>query len=73
MNKYRSMLSTHRNRMNAIMQSLREQNIPYLNPYTNTVVDGNSGDSKQKLASFLSKLEESEIDTFIDMINKIVN
>jgi len=73
MNKYRSMLTTHKNRMNAIMQQLREQNIPYFNPYTNTVIDGQVSDSKQKLATFLSKLEESELDTFIDMINKIVN
>jgi len=73
MNKYRSMLTTHKNRMNTIMQQLREQNIPYLNPYTNTIVDGQANDSKQKLATFLSKLEESELDTFIDMINKIVN
>jgi len=73
MNKYRSMLSTHKSTMQQYMQELREQNIPYFNPYTNTIVTTDESDSRTKLASFLSKLEESELDKFIDIINKIVN
>ncbi|MCL2598508.1 MAG: hypothetical protein FWD76_01175 [Firmicutes bacterium] len=73
MNKYRSMLTTHKSRMQTIMHALREQNTPYFNPYTNQVVDGSTSDPKQKLALFLSKLEESEIDSFLDMLGKIVN
>jgi DNA-binding transcriptional regulator YhcF (GntR family) len=73
MNKYRSMLSTHKNTMHNIMQELRQQNIPYYNPYTNSIITADQSDSRLKLASFLSKLEESELDKFIDIINKIVN
>lgn len=73
MNKYRSMLITHKSIIQQYMQELREQNIPYFNPYTNAVITQDETDSRAKLASFLSKLEESELDKFIDMINKIVN
>jgi ABC-type metal ion transport system substrate-binding protein len=55
------------------MHDLRGQNIPYYNPYTNSIVTNSDSDSRVKLASFLSKLEESELDKFIDIINKIVN
>ena len=73
MNKYRSMLSTHKSTLQQYMQELREKNIPFYNPYTNLVVTTEETDSRTKLASFLSKLEESELDKFIDIINKIVN
>ncbi|MDR1138677.1 MAG: hypothetical protein LBK70_02245 [Clostridiales bacterium] len=73
MNKYRSMLSTHKSTIQQYMQELREKNIPYYNPYNNNIVTHDETDSRTKLASFLSKLEEAELDKFIDIINKIVN
>ncbi|MCL2061420.1 MAG: hypothetical protein FWH03_02205 [Firmicutes bacterium] len=72
-NKYRSMITHHKSRVNNVMNNLAQQNIPYFNPYSKTVVtDGASQDDNyKKLTDYIASLDESEVDNFFTLMRKL--
>jgi len=71
-NKYRSMVSHHKQKVVEIMNRLSSQKIPYFNPYLKRVVDGNKGDNIHKLNEYVSKLDADEVAGFLNLLGKLI-
>ena len=71
-NKYRSMITHHRDKVTAVMNELGAKGIVYYNPYTKSVVRaGENVDNHQKLVEYISSLSESEIDNFFVLMKSV--
>lgn len=68
-NKYRSMLAHHRDRVTAVMEDMNARGVVYYNPYRKSVVDG---DNLALLTEYISKLDEGEAGSFLNLIKKLV-
>lgn len=70
-NKYRSMISHHRDRVNAVMKELAATNKPYYNPYLKETVCGETPDNYKKLGDYISTLNSGEVDEFLSLMKKL--
>ncbi|MDR2202044.1 MAG: hypothetical protein LBP26_04700 [Clostridiales bacterium] len=71
-NKYRSMITHHRDRVNEIMSSLSNRGVKYYNPYSKSVVkDGGAADNYRKLSEYISSLDATEVDNFFNLLKKL--
>ncbi len=70
-NKYRSMLTHHRAYMEDVMRSLKERNIPYYDPYRKALGGDGKDDNIRKLTEYISKLDEQEAGSFLNLIRKL--
>lgn len=71
-NKYRSMVAHHKNKVTAIMNELSKENIKHYNPYTKQINDGTVKSGLTKLNEYISKLDESEVGSFLALLSKLV-
>lgn len=72
-NKYRSMLTHHRAYVERVMDELKERDIAYYDPYRkkkkkNTDKD----DNLKKLGEYISRLDEQEAGSFLQLIRKLI-
>ena len=71
-NKYRSMITHHRDKVTAVMNELGAKGTVYYNPYTKSVVRaGENVDNHQKLVEYISSLSETEIDNFFVLMKSV--
>ena len=71
-NKYRSMITHHRDKVTAIMNELGNKGVEYYNPYSKSVVkEGENVSNYQKLTEYISSLDENEIDSFFTIMKKL--
>ncbi len=71
-NKYRSMVAHNRQRVIAIMNALSAEGKVYYNPYIKQVVDGQiQNDNLLKFNEYLSKLDASEVGSFLNILGKL--
>lgn len=71
-NKYRSMVAHNRQRVIAIMNALSAEGKVYYNPYIKQVVDGKAqNDNLQRFNEYLSKLDASEVGSFLNILGKL--
>lgn len=72
-NKYRSMLTHHRDYVKDVMASLAQRKIAYYDPYRKTVGDAvGEEDNLKKLTDYISKLDEQEAGSFLKLIKKLI-
>ena len=68
-NKYRSMISCHRDRVKSVMNRLRESGKAYYDPYLKRVVkDKAEEDNVSRLAEYISKLDNDQMVDVVKML-----
>ena len=71
-NKYRSMITHHRDKVTQIMNELGGKGVEYYNPYSKSIVkEGENVSNYQKLTEYISSLDEKEIDDFFSIMKKL--
>ncbi len=65
-NKYRSVLRSHRDTVESVMNSLAARGVEYVNPY-----DKNRGDNFARLTEYIAALDESKVGSFLSLIEKL--
>ncbi len=71
-NKYRSMVAHNRQRVIAIMNSMSAEGEIYYNPYLKRVIDGEEqNDNLVKFNEYISKLDASEVGSFLNILGKL--
>ncbi len=71
-NKYRSMVASHKDRVQAVMNELSLNGTPYFNPYTKQVVTKDSSpDNYKKLSDYIATLDEKDVDNFFMLMKKL--
>ena len=71
-NKYRSMITHHRDKVTQIMNELGGKGVEYYNPYSKSIVkEGENVSNYQKLTEYISSLDEKEIDSFFTIMKKL--
>ena len=71
-NKYRSMVAHHKNKVTTIMNDLSAQGIKHFNPYTKQINDGSHKTGLTKLNEYISKLDETEVGNFLNLLGKLM-
>ncbi len=64
-NKYRSVLRSHRDTVEDVMNSLASRGVEYVNPYTAR------GDNFARLTEYIAALDESKVGSFLSLIEKL--
>ncbi|MCH5156033.1 MAG: hypothetical protein J1F69_05435 [Clostridiales bacterium] len=64
-NKYRSCLRSHRDRVESIVDELKEKHMPYVNPY------GDGTDNFSRLTEYIASLDERGAHKFLSLIEKL--
>lgn len=71
-NKYRSIITHHRDKVNAVMKELGASGIEYFNPYSRQVVaESDTQDNYKKLTEYITSLDEGEVDSFFTLLKKL--
>jgi len=70
-NKYRSMITHHKQRVAAVMNDMSARGIIYFNPYNKSIVTKDNASNYQKLSEYISSLDESEVDSFFVLMKKL--
>jgi len=71
-NKYRSMVSNHRDRVTKIMNDLNARGIVYFNPYTKLLVtEREDGDNHKKLTEYIASLGADEVENVFAVMKKL--
>ena len=70
-NKYRSMITHHKSKVNVLMQEMATEGIIFYNPYTKSVVTEATPDNHKKLADYIGSLNETEVDNFFLLMQKL--
>lgn len=69
-NKYRSMITCHRDRVKEVTDRMRKERKPYYDPYLKRVVkDGAEEDNVSRLAEYISKLDN---DQMVDVVKLLL-
>ena len=68
-NKYRSMITCHRDRVKEVTDRMRKEGKPYYDPYLKRVVkDGAEEDNVSRLAEYISKLDNDQMVDVVKML-----
>ena len=68
-NKYRSMITCHRDRVKEVTDRMRKEGKPYYDPYLKRVVkDGAEEDNVSRLAGYISKLDNVQMVGVVKML-----
>ena len=71
-NKYRSMVTHNKTRINSLMNQLSKEGKVYYNPYFKQIINGQEKqDNLTKLSEYLSKLEPTEVGSFLNILGKL--
>jgi len=70
-NKYRSMVTHHKDKVQAIMNELASTGTIFFNPYTKTLVTEASVDNHKKLTDYIGSLNETEAEGFLTIMKKL--
>lgn len=70
-NKYRSMVTHHRDRVTAIMNDMSSRGLVFYNPYLKSVSAASKG-NLELLTEYVSKLDEGEVGKFLSLITKLM-
>jgi len=70
-NKYRSMVTHHKDKVQAIMAELANTGTIFFNPYTKTLVTEATPDNHKKLTDYISGLSDTEAEGFLNIMKKL--
>ncbi|MCH5162229.1 MAG: hypothetical protein J1G38_01920 [Clostridiales bacterium] len=66
-NKYRSVLRSHRDEVEAVMNELSERGVSYVNPYSRA----DKNDNFVRLTEYIASLDSSKVGSFLSLIEKL--
>lgn len=71
-NKYRSMVSNHKDRVTAIMEEMLDSGVEHYNPYTKSIsTRENATDNHAKLLEYIEGLDKEKIDSVFEIFKKL--
>lgn len=74
-NKYRSMVSNHKEKVNVIMKDMTSRGLVYYNPYLKQVqskdMQLDNINNHERLVEYIESLDEKEVDTFFVLMKKL--
>jgi len=70
-NKYRSMVTHHKSKVQAIMGEMASSGTVFYNPYTKLLVTEEPQNNHKKLAEYIGTLNNDEVDNFLNIMQKL--
>lgn len=70
-NKYRSMITHHKDKVVKIMNDMSKRKVVYYNPFSKVVVDGSEVNNTEVLNDYMANLNEADIAKFFGIMKRI--